>query len=313
MSNPKAESRAATPHDGERAIARLLFIADAAVADVDELPPAVRVVIDLAADVYVVTPALPGRLAWLADDVDRFRHVADERLDTVLDHMHAIGAHSTGRAGRGSVPLVVADAVAEFKPTHVLIALRSSEHANWQERNLIEHIENRFHLPVTSYAVDRRGRTSPAGGPLLVCYDGSDAAALAIEQAGLLFGGRQALVVTVWPQTVLGSLAWSGATAGMGSFVEVDRAAAEAARRVAREGVRLAQHAGLDAEPVAVEATGAVWETILELADRHDVATIVMGSRGLTGVRSMLLGSVSSAIVRRAGRPTLVVPAPSGV
>ena len=31
-----------------------------------------------------VTPTLPGRLAWLADDVDRFRHIADERLDTVL-------------------------------------------------------------------------------------------------------------------------------------------------------------------------------------------------------------------------------------
>jgi hypothetical protein len=32
---------------------------------------------------YVVTPALPGRLARLADNVDRFRHVAGERLDTV--------------------------------------------------------------------------------------------------------------------------------------------------------------------------------------------------------------------------------------
>ena len=302
-----------TSHDGERAIPRLLFIADAAVADVDELPPAVRAMIDLAADVHVLTPALPGRLAWLADDVDRFRHVADERLDTVLDHMHSIGAHPTGRAGRGSVPLVVADAVAEFNPTHVLIALRSSEHANWQERNLIEHIEHRFQLPVTSYAVDRHGHTAPAGGPLLLCYDGSEAAANAIERAGLLLGGRHALVVTVWPQTVLGSLAWSGATASMGTFVELDRAAADAAGRVAREGVRLAQQAGLDAEPVAVETAGTVWEAILKIADRHDVATIVMGSRGLTGVRSMLLGSVSSAVVHHAGRPTLVIPEPSGV
>ena len=199
--------------------------------------------IDLAADVYVVTPALPGRLAWLADDVDRFRHVADERLDTVLDHMHSIGAHSTGRAGRGSVPLVVADAVAEFNPTHVLIALRSSEHANWQERNLIEHIENRFHLPVTSYAVDREGHTAPAGGPLLLCYDGSDAAAHAIERAGLLLGGRNALVVTVWPQTVLGSLAWSGATASMGS-VRRTRQGGRGRRRPRRPRGRPARAAG---------------------------------------------------------------------
>lgn len=312
MSNPEIDAPAARPQDGDRAIARLLFVADAAVADVDDLPPAVRAMIDAAVDVYVVTPTLPGRLAWLADDVDRFRHVADERLDTVLGHMHSIGAHASGLAGRGSVPLVIADAVAEFKPTHLLIALRSSEHANWQERRLIEHIEKRFRLPVTSYAVDLRGHASTADGPLLLCYDGSDAAAHAIERAGLLFRGRNALVVTVWQPTALGSLAWSGATASMDSFVELDRTAAEAGGRVACEGVRIAQEAGLDAEPVAVEATGPVWESILEIADRGDAATIVMGSRGLTGLRAVLLGSVSSAVVHRADRPTLIIPEPSG-
>ena len=69
-------------------------------------------------------------------------------------------------------------------------------------------------------------------------------------------------------------------------------------------------HAGLRAESAAVEATGAVWTTILEIADRHDAATIVMGSRGLTGMRSLLLGSVSSAVVHHAARPALVVPRP---
>jgi hypothetical protein len=39
-----------------------VFVADSAVADVDGLPPAVRAVIDAAADVYVVTPTLPWRL-----------------------------------------------------------------------------------------------------------------------------------------------------------------------------------------------------------------------------------------------------------
>jgi nucleotide-binding universal stress UspA family protein len=50
-----------------------------------------------------------------------------------------------------------------------------------------------------------------------------------------------------------------------------------------------------------------VWKTIVEIADRHDAATIVMGSRGLTGLRPMRLGSVSSAIVRHADRPTLII------
>ena len=81
-------------------------------------------------------------------------------------------------------------------------------------------------------------------------------------------------------------------------------------RRIADEGVRIAQEAGLEAEPVAVEATGPVWKTIVEIADRDDAATIVMGSRGLTGLRSMLLGSVSSAVVHHADRPTLIIRQP---
>jgi nucleotide-binding universal stress UspA family protein len=309
MNHSETGVPASQPTDRGRSIERLLFVADATVADVEELPPAVRAVIDAATDVYVVTPTLPGRLAWLADDVDRFRHVADERLDTVLGHMHSIGAHASGLAGRGSVPLVIADAVADFEPDHVLIALRSAEHANWQERRLIEHIEERFGLPVTTYAVDRRGHTPAAGGPLLICYDGSEEAAHAIERAGALFAGRHALVVTVWqPPSHIGGLARSGATSNADAFAEADRSVAEHAGRVADTGVQIANEAGLHAEPAAEKAAGAVWTTILEIADRHDAATIVMGSRALRRRRSMQWGSVSSDVVRHAARPALVIP-----
>jgi Universal stress protein family len=81
----------------------------------------------------------------------------------------------------------------------------------------------------------------------------------------------------------------------MVDFFELDRAAAEDAGNIAQDGVRIAQDAGLKAEPVTVEATGPVWKTIVEIAGQHDAATIVMGSRGLTGMRSMLLGAASPA------------------
>ncbi len=291
------------------AIQRLLFVVDAAVADVDELPPQVRAVIEAAVELYVLTPTLPGRLAWLADDVDRCRHVADARLNTVLEHMHAIDANvSGGAAFRGSVMTVIDDAVAEFDPDHILLAMRSPEHANWQERGLVEHVEKRFGRPVTSYTVDEQGQTNTADGPLLLCYDGSKDARHAVERAGALFPARSALVLTVWqPAATLGSFAWAGATNSMDDFFEVDRAAAEVGGRVADEGARIAQAAGLDAEPIAVEAAGRVWETIVTTAEGHHVSTIVMGSRGLTGLRSTLLGSVSRAVVHHADRPTLVV------
>jgi nucleotide-binding universal stress UspA family protein len=295
--------------DRASAIGRLLFVADAAVADARDLPPAARALIESASAVYVITPTLPGRLAWLADDVDRFRHVADERLDKVLGHMHSIGTDAHGVAGRGSVLTAIADAVADSAPDHIVLALRSSEHANWQEHHLTEHIEDRFRLPVTTYAVDAAGHTATADGPLLLCYDGSADATHAIERAGALFPGRSALVVTVWHQPLagLGGIAWTAETPSMFESAEVDREAAANAGRVAADGVRVAEQAGLRAEPRAVQGSGPVWRTIIEVADRNDAAAIVMGSRGLTGLRSMLIGSVSSAVVGHADRPTLII------
>ena len=165
MSGPDVEAVDSQPNASRPPIQRLLLVADAAVAEVSELPSRVRAVIDAAAEVYVLTPTLPGRLAWLADDVDRCRHVADERLDTVLGHMRSISALVSGDALRGSVLTVFADAVAEFQPDHVLLALRSSEHANWQEQGLIESVKERFGLPMTTFAIDPEGHVSTAADP----------------------------------------------------------------------------------------------------------------------------------------------------
>lgn len=153
------------------------------------------------------------------------------------------------------------------------------------------------------------GSVGPSG-PVLICYDGSEDAKHAIAKAGALLPARPALVLTVWEPTVtLDSFA--GATPDVVNFVELDRASAEHGCRVADEGVRIAQEAGLEAHPVTIKATGPVWRTIVEAADRRDAAVIVMGSRGLMGVRSMLLGSVSNAVVHHAERPTLVIRRPA--
>jgi nucleotide-binding universal stress UspA family protein len=147
-----------------------------------------------------------------------------------------------------------------------------------------------------------------ADGPLLICYDGSKDAKDAIRSAARLLGKTHALVLTVWePAIEPGGVAWLGESTTVVNF-----AAAEHGGRVAEEGVRIATEEGLDAEPKTVKAVGPVWKAILEIADRENAAVIAMGCRGLTGVRSLLLGSVSSAVIHHAARPTLVVP-PSSV
>jgi nucleotide-binding universal stress UspA family protein len=43
---------------------------------------------------------------------------------------------------------------------------------------------------------------------------------------------------------------------------------------------------------------------------QHNAAAVVVGSRGRSAVRQMLLGSVAKAILHSAYRPVLVVPSP---
>ena len=146
--------------------------------------------------------------------------------------------------------------------------------------------------------------------PVIVCYDGSEDAKYAIRHAGALLPGSKALVVTVWEPTVLlSSFGWVGGAESV-NFVQLDRAAAEGAGRTAADGVRIARDAGFDAEPAAIKASGPVWKTILELADGNDAAAIVVGSRGHGSIGRMLMGSVSTAVVHHADRPTLVINRP---
>ncbi len=144
---------------------RLLIVTGAAVADVAELPPLVRSLIESASEILVVTPVLPGRLQWLASDTDRVRHEADERLRTVISHLEEIAPEAATAAAVGDeTPLsVFADAVRRFRPDHILLALRASDHAAWQERGLTDRVREGFHLPLTIFEIDRAGDV-PAPG-----------------------------------------------------------------------------------------------------------------------------------------------------
>ncbi len=141
--------------------------------------------------------------------------------------------------------------------------------------------------------------------PLLLCYDGSDDAKHAIAEAASLMGSRPALVVSVWQDAAaIPSFAWVGAATNLDELMD---AARESTEGIAAEGVELAEAAGLKASPLVVEARGPVWEAIVEVADKRDASAIVLGSRGLSGIKGVLLGSVSGAVVHHANRPALVV------
>jgi nucleotide-binding universal stress UspA family protein len=114
---------------------------------------------------------------------------------------------------------------------------------------------------------------------VLLGYDGSESAALAIRRAAVLLAPRAAVVAHV----------------------------RDSPEELAEAGRRLAGEAGFD--PVsATEVDGdRVAAALVEAAHSCGAGVIVAGSWGATAVGSLLLGSVSSALVHRADVPVLVV------
>jgi hypothetical protein len=131
--------------------ARLLIAVGEAAADADSLPFGVRTLIDAAEEILVVAPRLPGRLDWLSSATDRATERADERLRQVLGHLEELGAEARGRVGADDPLLAFEDAIREFSPDHLLIALRGRDRAGWQERGLLDSILERFQVPMTVF------------------------------------------------------------------------------------------------------------------------------------------------------------------
>ena len=152
---------------------------------------------------------------------------------------------------------------------------------------------------------------------MLIAFDGSDASRRAILEAARLLGSRPALVVTVW-EAGLAYAAPAMPPDGMimnpvvepGVAREVDREVHSHAERVARAGTELARSLGLDAQPLAVPDEGDVHHTILNLAREREAAAIVVGSRGLSGLRARLEGSTSKGLLKNATCPVVVVHEP---
>jgi nucleotide-binding universal stress UspA family protein len=151
--------------------------------------------------------------------------------------------------------------------------------------------------------------------PIVIAYDGSDAARAAVSRAGELFGHRGAIVVTAWDPR-LGEMSLVPEPTGFGTMTmpydpalarEIDREVEHAAARVAAGGAELACSCGLDAQQVAVEDASNPAEAILALAREHDAAAIVLGSRGHGALRAKLLGSTCDAVLKGAGELPVVI------
>ncbi|SRR5699024_10522270 len=147
---------------------------------------------------------------------------------------------------------------------------------------------------------------------ILIAYDGTDNARRAIDYAGRFLAADRAVLVTVWEPMVRQAARLTGMSGMMQPDWTVEEGGEDSAhveaRTVAEEGLALAEQAGLRAEARCAESGTAVWATIVEIADELDADVIVTGTRGTTGLRSLIQSSTADQVLRHSRRPVLIVP-----
>jgi nucleotide-binding universal stress UspA family protein len=169
----------------------------------------------------------------------------------------------------------------------------------------------RFELRMLS--LEYPARMDPYDGPTLIAFDGSAAARRAVAAAAALLKPRLTLVLTVWEAALAHAAVAPPPDVAMTPAVDpsqvlmFDDALRAHADRVANEGAELARSLGLDAEPLAMAGVPDVARTIVEVARERNAGTIVVGSRGLSGLRARLEGSTSKGVVKHAPCPVIVV------
>jgi nucleotide-binding universal stress UspA family protein len=149
---------------------------------------------------------------------------------------------------------------------------------------------------------------------LLIAFDGSAAAQAAVRAAGALFPGARATVLTIHERALSPMTTFRVGGALLSpelverSLTELERELVADAEAAAADGVRLAQAAGLTAEPKVAAGQQQPWGLILAAAAEAGADVVVCGTRGHGTVARSVLGSTSSSLLHHAELAVLVVP-----
>ena len=143
---------------------------------------------------------------------------------------------------------------------------------------------------------------------ILVAVDGSDNATRAAKVAITLAEKFNAeLTICHAIQTPFYSFTQEGLTVPTDVLKEYTTAASENAKTMLAKLVQSAEAVHVKAVSAIQENAFSIVEAIVNLAENRKIDLIVIGTRGRTGLRRLLMGSVSSGVVNEANCPVLVV------
>ena len=275
---------------------RVLVGFDASRSAMDAVGVAARLIPGASATVVhlwnmpVASPELRQRLAGRAQTVERLIELLEQEGSAEAERIAGQGAALARAAGWH------ADALAELNVnegyqlarlaeqrdmTLVVLGSRGLTGAKAVLGSMSDMVVHVSHVPVlvVPFPLMTTERADLDAGPILIASDGSSSATLAAERAAQLFPDRERVVVTV----------------DSNSESEVTVAGDDTVIRLPVRG-----------RPGRARA---VAFALGEYASERGAAAIVVGSRGRSAGRELLVGSVAKAVLHHTHRPVVVVPA----
>ena len=128
------------------------------------------------------------------------RESAQVRVDLALSSVAAEGIEATGEVGDSDPFLATMDAVAERRPSEIILSTHPATHSGWLRRDLIERIENASGLPVEHVVVDLDQEGLPFTVTLVLANKTSSGEELIEHLRAKAADGRQHLFIAVVPQ-----------------------------------------------------------------------------------------------------------------
>jgi nucleotide-binding universal stress UspA family protein len=238
-------------------------------------------------------PQLTQRLAREADSLERLIDLLESEGRAEADRLAGNGVALAAAAGWQAEALVQRSfggdgyhfaRLAEERAADLVIlgsrGLAGVQAVLGSVSDLVVHLSV-VPVLVVPYPLTTRERSAAAAGPVLVATDGSPGAAQAATAAASLIPGRELLTASVEvpgdPQVDSSALSDAGHT-----------------------------QLGCAGRPGSARAVAAA---LADHAAEREAAVIVVGSRGRSASRELLLGSVAKALLHHARCPVLVVPA----
>jgi hypothetical protein len=130
---------------------RILVVLDPAVGEA----AAVRAMLDReAAEIHIVAPILPSRLAWLTNDDGDATAAAEQQLDHALAAADDAGLAAAGSIGSDDDLLtVIGDALARFPADEIVLATLPDEKSHWRVEDFAGKVRERHGKPLRELAL----------------------------------------------------------------------------------------------------------------------------------------------------------------